>query len=68
MNPLAVNLALSIDSLREWATVICFVLFSLIALRLWIVGRTPYERVSEVPLSDDEIVDPRPTRKNGGEP
>lgn len=54
------------DSMRAWALVICFGVFVIIALRLWIIGRVPYERVAEVPLSDDRVVEPRSPKSRGG--
>lgn len=57
-----------VDSMRDWATVICFLAFTVIALRLWIVGREHYDPVSHVPLSEDRIVEPRGTRVDGSKP
>lgn len=54
------------DSMRAWALVICFGVFVIIALRLWIIGRGPYERVAQVPLSDDRVVEPRTPDGRGG--
>lgn len=51
-----------VDSMRDWATLICFFAFTVIAVRLWIVGREHYDPVSHVPLSEDRIAEPRHSR------
>jgi hypothetical protein len=52
-------LLLEENTLPAAALLLCFLLFVAIGLRVFVLGRKHYERVAEVPLHDDRVVEPR---------
>lgn len=52
-------LLLAENTLPGAALILCFLLFVVIALRVIVLGRKYYDRVGEIPLSDDRVIEPR---------